>query len=187
MTRAIASSAAMIGVALMLMTAGQASAQRVAPSRAANTFSGSCQLSGSVAFVPPLTNTAQALTQYARATGTCSGTFIARNGRTHQLNGAPVSYQATEYAPAASCNAGTDSGNGTVTFPYGTIGFTISETRVSGVAALTLKGAAGGSALGQANISPSANPVAIAQACAGTGLTQAPIDASAATTPSISG
>jgi hypothetical protein len=58
---------------------------------------------------------------------------------------------------------------------------------VSGAAAVTLKGDAGGSAAGQANVSPSANPVAIAQACAGKGLTEVPIDAQASTTPSISG
>src|SRR5437588_3384959 len=98
MTRPIANSAATIGAAVVLIAAGQASAHRAGPSDDANTFNGSCNLSGSVAFVPPLTNTPQALTQYARATGTCSGTFVGRNGRTHQLNSAPVSYQATEYA-----------------------------------------------------------------------------------------
>ena len=40
---------------------------------------------------------------------------------------------------------------------------------------------------GQANISPSADPVAIAQACAGAGLTEAPVDIQVSTTPSISG
>lgn len=114
----------------------------------------SCTLSGTVAFQPPLTNTPQSVTQFARATGTCSGTFIGGNGQTHQLNSAPVSYRATEYASGASCNAGTDSGSGTIIFPDGTIKFTISETRVSGGVAVTLKGAAGGSAVGQANISP---------------------------------
>jgi hypothetical protein len=126
-------------------------------------------------------------TQQVQATGTCSGTFTSRNGQAHQLNDAPVSWQTTEYSPDASCGAGTDSGTGKVLFKYGTIGFTISENTVGPVAAFTLKGAQGGSAAGQANISPSADPIALTQACAGAGITEAPVEIQATTTPSISG
>jgi hypothetical protein len=72
-------------------------------------------------------------------------------------------------------------------FPDGQIKFTISETRAGPVVTATAQGAAGGSAAGEGNISPSADPVAIAQACAAAGLKQAPIDIRIATTPSMSG
>jgi hypothetical protein len=173
-----------LGVVLIV---GQAGVDRAAASDGTNTFSGSCKLSGTAAFDPPLTNTQQAGTQQVQATGTCSGTFTGGNGRAHHLNNAPVSWQTTEYTPGASCSTGTLSGSGKVTFQYGTISFTISETTVGPVAAFTLKGAEGGSAAGQANISPSADPVALTQACAGAGITEAPVDIQATTTPSISG
>jgi hypothetical protein len=179
--------AAAVAVGIFLIGAGQASADRAAPSHDANTFSGSCKLSGTSAFDPPLTNTQQPGTQQVQATGTCSGTFTGGHGRAHQLNNAPVSWQTTEYTSGASCTAGTLSGSGNVTFQYGTISFTISETTVGPAAAFTLKGAQGGSAAGQANISPTADPVALTQACAGAGIADAPVDIQMTTTPSISG
>ena len=187
MRRATTLRAAAFAVGIALIGTGQAGIGRAAARERANTFSGDCDVSGTAVFDPPLTNTAQAGTQRVQATGTCSGTFTDSNGRTHQLNDAPVSWQTTEYTPDASCSAGTDSGTGKISFQYGTIRFTISETTGPGVAAFTLKGTHGGSAAGQANISPSADPVAIAQACAGAGLTEAPVDIQVSTTPSISG
>src|SRR5947209_11564876 len=168
----------------VLIGAGQAGIGRAAARDHASTFSGSCKVSGTAVFDPPLSNTAQPGTQSVQATGTCSGTFAARNGRAHQLNNAPVSWQTTEYSPDASCSAGAASGTGQITFSYGTIRFTISETTGPGVAAFTLKGAQGGSAVGQANISPSANPVVLAQECAGAGFTEAPVDIQVSTTTS---
>ena len=187
MRRATTLRAAAFAVGIVLIGTGQAGIGRAAAREGANTFSGSCKISGTAVFDPPLTNTAQAGTQRVQATGTCSGTFTGRHGRTHQLNNAPVSWQTTEYTSGASCTAGTLSGSGEVTFQYGTISFTISENTVGPVAAFTLNGTHGGSAAGQANISPSADPVAIAQACAGAGLTEAPVDIQVGTTPSISG
>ncbi len=187
MRRATTLRAAAFALGVVLIGAGQASADRAAAKDRANTFSGSCKVSGTATWDPPMTNTPQAATQLVQATGTCSGTFTGRNGRVRQLNNAPVSWQTTEYTPDASCSAETDSGSGKVTFQYGTIGFTISETRVAPVAAFTLKGAKGGSAAGEANISPNADPVAITEACGGAGLTEAPSDIQVTTTQSISG
>ena len=187
MRRETTTRAAAFAVGIALIGAGQASADRAVAKHGANTFSGSCKVSGTATWDPPMTNTAQAATQRVQATGTCSGTFTGPNGRARQLNNAPVSWQTTEYTPDASCSAETDSGSGKVTFEYGTIRFTISETRVAPVAAFTLKGAKGGTATGEANISPSADPVAITQACGGPGLIEAPSDIQATTTPSISG
>jgi hypothetical protein len=180
--------AAAFAIGIVLTGAGQAGVDPAAASDGANSFNGSCKVSGTAVFDPPLTNTAQAVTQRVQATGTCSGTFTGRDGRTHQLNNAPVGWQTTEYAPDGSCSAETAaSGSGQVTFQYGTIRFTISETVAGPFAAFTLKGAKGGSAAGQANISPNADPVAIAEACAGAGLTEVPVDIQATTMPSISG
>lgn len=187
MRRATTVRTAAFAVGIILIGAGQAGVGRAAARDRANTFTGSCKLSGTAVFDPPLTNTAQAGTQRVQATGTCSGTFTARDGQAHQLNDALVGWQTTEYTSGASCTAGTLSGSGKVTFQYGTITFTISETTVGPVAAFTLKGTQGGSAAGQANISPSADPVALTQACAGAGITEAPVDIQVSTTPSISG
>jgi hypothetical protein len=187
MRRASTLRAAAFAVVIVLIGGGQAGIGRAAARERGNTFSGSCRASGTSVFDPPLTNTAQAGSQRVQATGTCSGTFTARNGRTHQLNDAPVSWQTTEYTSGASCTAGTLSGTGEVTFQYGTISFTISENTVGPVAAFMLTGAQGGSAAGQANISPSADPVALTEACAGAGIAQAPVEIRVSTTPSISG
>jgi len=185
--RATTTRAAVLAVGIVLIGAGQTGGALAAARDRGNTFSGSCKVSGTAVWDPAITNTAQASTQGVRATGTCSGTFTGRNGRAHQLNNAPVGWQTTEYTSDASCGAETDSGSGKITFQYGTIRFTISETRVIAGAAFTLKGAEGGSAAGQANVSPSADPVAMTEACAGAGLREAPTDIQAITTPSISG
>lgn len=96
-------------------------------------------------------------------------------------------YRATEHGSDASGDAGTDAGTGKITFPYGTIRFQVSETRGVVLALVTIRGAKGGSALAQANVSRRGNIQKITQACAGKGLAKAPIDARALTTPSISG
>jgi polyvinyl alcohol dehydrogenase (cytochrome) len=153
----------------------------------ANTFSGSCQLTGSVTFQPPLTNNPQSVRQHAHATGACSGTFTDRAGATHQLSSAPVTYRATELANNATCGAGTDTGSGVLQFAYGEIKFSISETRAGPVVTATAQGTQGGSAAAEGNVSPSQKPVTVLQACASTGLAQAPIDIRVTTTPSISG
>ena len=187
MTRASAVRAVALVIGVALIGPVQAAAHRSPARHAANNFTGECSLSGTSAFSPPLTGTAQPTTQTAQATGTCTGTFVGRNGRSHQLSNAPVSYRATEFAPSVSCDGGSDSGSGTISFPYGPIRFTISETRVVAVAVVTLQGAKGGSASGQANVSPTGNPEQVLAACNAGGLASAPFDARAATTPSISG
>lgn len=153
----------------------------------ANTFSGTCQMTGSVSFEPALTNSPQSVVQHARATGTCSGSFTDRVGRTSQLSDAKVRYVATERATNATCGAGTDVGTGALRFRYGAIRFSISEVRTGPLVTAIAQGARGGSAAGQGNVSPSANPVTILQQCAGAGLAGAPIDIRLASTPSISG
>jgi polyvinyl alcohol dehydrogenase (cytochrome) len=153
----------------------------------AETFAGDCQLTGSVTFRPALTTTPQPVDQSVRATGVCSGSFTGADGKTQQLNGAPATYIAAEHAAQASCGAGTDAGSGMIMLPGGSISFTISEVHAGPAVAASAQGAGGGSAAGQANVSPSESPVAVLQACGGSGLAGAPIDIRLATTPSMSG
>lgn len=174
------------GIVLVLAVApGERDARALAAP--ASTFSGSCQLTGSVSFQPALTNSPRSVRQYARASGACSGTFTDRSGRTHQLSSAPATYQASEQASGATCGGGTDSGTGVLGFPYGSVSFSISEVRAGPAVTARAQGADGGSAAGQGNVSPSESPVTVLQACAGSGLSQAPIDIRLSTTPSISG
>jgi hypothetical protein len=123
----------------------------------------------------------------ASASGVCSGTFTDASGHAHQLSSAPGTYAASEVAPGATCGGGTDTGTGALGFTYGEVRFTISEARAGPVVTATAQGAKGGSAAGQGNVNQSANPVTVAQACAGAGLAQAPIDIRISTTPSMSG
>lgn len=156
------------------------------PQDRASSFSGSCSLSGSVSFTPPLTTSPQPVDQSAHASGTCSGTFVDRQGKTHQLSGAPASYVGSEHGDSASCGAGTDEGSGRLEFPEGTIRFSISEVRGAAVVAASLTGTAGGSAKALAEPSQSQDPATLQQ-CAGAGIQQAKIDIHAQTTPTISG
>jgi hypothetical protein len=161
---------------------------REAGGRSAAAFSGRCTFSGSVRFKPALTNTMQPVRDFAVATGTCSGTLTDRRGRIRSLRGAAVRYVASDSGSAASCalSAGA-SGSGRLIFRSGALRFRLSETRAGGAAELSLTGRRGGSASGSATISASANPVSILQACAGSGLRQAPVDIRIQTTPTISG
>jgi hypothetical protein len=151
------------------------------------TFAGSCELTGTVLFTPPLAAAPRPTTDYAQETGTCSGTLTAA-GRSTQVSGAPVRYFATDTGQAGSCAGSVDAvGWGDLAFPRAVIFFRLAETRVSGAAQLSLTGDSGGAAQGAAAISSTANPIQIAEDCAGSGLRSAPVDISLETTPAISG
>lgn len=152
----------------------------------ASTFDGSCQFSGEVRFVPPLTNTPSEGRDLASASGQCSGSFTDRRGHVHQLSGTQVDYFAKDRG-LTSCAEGVSSGGGFFAFPWGRLAFGLTETRGSGGAALELTGRSAGSASGKATLSASENPVVIAQDCAGPGLSSVAVDITVASTPSISG
>jgi hypothetical protein len=156
------------------------------PADGARTFSGTCQLTGTVTFSPPLKTTPGTGEDFATESGTCSGTLTDRSGHSQQLSNASVGYVAWDQG-LASCEAGSASGGGVLFLPGGPIRFLLNEQRATGGSLLQLTGVRGGSASGTANISPSANPVTIATECAGSGLASAPVDIDIATTPSISG
>jgi hypothetical protein len=153
----------------------------------ASTFSGQCDLTGRVSFDPALTTQPQSVSQLAVADGTCSGEFVDRSGRTHQLSGSPMRFVETSEATNATCGGGTATGQATLRFAYGKIRAGFQEVRAGGAASILLSGARSGSAAGLATISNSEDPVGILQRCAGPGLDSVGIDAHASTTPSISG
>jgi hypothetical protein len=153
----------------------------------ASTFTGSCQFSGRVVFQPPLTDDPQSVKQRVRAPGVCSGTFVDRRGRTHQLSDAPVTFSESSQGDNASCAAGTAAGRGALRFQHGRIRFAFSETRATGTVVGSATGAKSGSAHGVATVSRSEDPAAIAQQCAGSGIKRVNVDVELTTTPSISG
>ena len=139
------------------------------------TYDGDCQGSGTVAFKPPLTNTARQTTQQARGLATCSGTLVDGQGRSHQLTNARVLYTATEQGDV-SCGEGIDSGTGALHFKWGRLHFNVTERRAAAAATLTYTGAKGGSATGVAH--PNGDPATAVQQCAGSGIKRTGVDLS---------
>ena len=136
------------------------------------TFEGSCSFSGVLRQDPPVTNLPQPGEATARAVGECSGT--------------PARYFARAHGDI-SCGGGTATGRGFIRIGRRKLRFLFSEVRGPGAAAVRLEGARGGSAAGEATISPEEDPVQIAQQCSGPGLRSVRIDINIATTPSLSG
>jgi hypothetical protein len=153
----------------------------------AESFAGNCEFSGYVAFTPPLTNTAQPVSQQVRAPGKCSGTFTDARGRSRELTDAPVTYLASARGASASCMKGEARGSGTLVFPTGRIGFTMSEVRTGSLATASARGTGGGSAAGAGSVSPSEDPASVLQRCAGPGLDRVALDIRLTTTDRISG
>ncbi|MHB8694345.1 MAG: hypothetical protein ACYDHH_24160 [Solirubrobacteraceae bacterium] len=145
------------------------------PATTTTTFAGTCALSGRVAFTPPLTLPAAAGAVAATADGTCSGTLTDGFGRGQRVDAAPASLVANS-SGTESCALGKGSGQGVLTVASRSLTFTYDEVRAGPALVLDASGARGGSAVAQANVSLSSNPLATAQSCGGSGLTQAPID-----------
>lgn len=133
-----------------------------------------------------MTNTPQSEYVAGTGSGTCSGTLTVAGSAPRRIRAAPAKLAAQSHGTEA-CEEGRGKGSGALTLDGHTIKFTYSELRAGPVLALTATGAAGGSAVAQGNISPNSNPVAILEACAAGGLSQAPIDIRLATAVSISG
>ena len=150
------------------------------------TFKGTCELSGLLRQSPPITDVPQPGSATARARGTCSGTLTGAGGHVREVVAAGSRYVACACG-TVGCGAGSAQGSGVLIIAGRKIRFAFSELRGPGTAAVQLKGRAGGSATGSANVSPDEDPVAIAQKCSGEGLSSAHIDINLATTPDISG
>jgi hypothetical protein len=136
----------------------------------ANTFSGQCHFEGVVRFSPPITTQPQPARGSAHAAGPCSGIFIDRRGRSHELDGDRVTYVAANRGEAMSCGGGTAEGGGYLRYRGSTLRFTLTEARGPGAALLVLKGARGGEATGEASVSQEEDPMQIAERCMGAGL-----------------
>jgi len=151
------------------------------------TFSGQCQFTGTSSFGSPVTLVPSTVRNNVAASGTCSGTLIARNGSAAQLSNTAVQYRASELGTAESCAGDPDAvGSGALVFDQGTLRFNVTENRVGGQAALVYTGRKGGSATGVAYVS-SSDPAGLLEQCATTGITSAPVQIVFQTTPSISG
>jgi hypothetical protein len=173
-------------VCTVLIGAGQAGVARAAARDHANTFSGSCQLSGTSRFTPPLTSTPVQGADHTTVSGPCSGSFTDRHGRTHDLGGATVRFSGIVQG-VSSCETGLVTGSGVLTFPWGRLALSVREPRGPGFSALEFTGRRGGSASGTAMVSPSENPLQLSEECAGAGIKSVASQLTFATTPTISG
>jgi hypothetical protein len=99
--------AALVAVACCAGPAGAVSRPR------ANTFDGTCKLSGRLTFAQPLGNEPRSTTLQDTAAGTCTGTL---NGV--RLQDAPVRNRAVG-SGTLSCLAGSATTSDTLTFPHG--------------------------------------------------------------------
>jgi hypothetical protein len=150
----------------------------------ATTFSGTCQLSGTVMYSPAITIVPHTGLDVAWGTGTCSGALITNRRHRRILSSAPVTIRERHHG-LIWCMGGASTGTGVLDFTYSRIDFQLAEQRGPGIAVLELTGARGGRALGTAAVDPRSAESA-AQQCAGSGLTTAPISWTIAS-PSISG
>src|SRR3954454_2686948 len=154
---------------------------------AAPSFDGSCQFSGTVDFSPGLTNTPQAVTDVAHATGTCSGT-LDRGGRQVAVSNAPVQYVASDHGDNVTCGEEIAVGSGYLQFaPGNRINFKLYEKRAAAAATLIVKGTDAGQGAGEAHLSRDTDPVAALTACGANGLERAPVDIHLTTSSPISG
>jgi hypothetical protein len=154
------------------LTAPALTASAGAAERGAETFEGVCEMSGTIRHEPPLTMEPAPTEVHGRFRGTCSGTFTDRDGRTHQLDGAPAKYEVRDAGGDLSCLGGTATGTGRLLFAgLGEIEFRLTERRPApGLAVVTLEGAAGGSATVFGTLSPSEDLRELNERCNGSGL-----------------
>jgi hypothetical protein len=144
----------------------------VAEEPGVESFDGVCEMSGAVRHQPPLTGEPAPTEIRGSFSGTCSGEFTDRDGRTRQLDGAPADYEVRDAGGDLSCLGGTATGTGSLIFGRGQeIQFSLTERRPSpGLAVVTLEGAAGGSATVFGTVSPSEDLVEANERCNGSGL-----------------
>ena len=136
------------------------------------TFDGTCEMSGVIRHDPPLTGVPTPTEVRGSFSGTCSGSFTDRDGRTSQLDAAPASYEVRDAGGDLSCLGGTATGTGRLIFGKGReIEFSLTERRPApGVAVVSLEGSAGGSATVFGTVSQSEDPMEINERCNGSGL-----------------
>jgi hypothetical protein len=162
---------------LTALTCGAFSALALSTSAGADapgveSFTGACEMSGTVQHQPPLTEEPVPTAIRGSFSGTCTGQFTDRDGNTRQLDGAPASYEVRDAGGDLSCLGGTATGTGSLRFGRGQeIEFSLTERRPApGLAIVALEGAAGGSATVFGTVSPSEDLVEMNERCNGSGL-----------------
>jgi hypothetical protein len=173
---------AAIVLLLAAVLAMPAHAPAAKPKRA-STFSGSCDLTGTVAFSPPLTGSPTATRSTAEASGPCTGTWRTRN-RTWTLDGDFVTYHAIA-SGTQSCAQGEATGTGYLRYRGRRLGFTLEESRIAIAADLQISGNRGGAMSGTATAE--GDPAAAVQSCLASGIGEAAISGTVTTDPEISG
>jgi hypothetical protein len=135
-------------------------------------FDGVCEMSGTIQHRPPLTGVPRPTAIRGSFSGTCSGTFTDRDGKTYQLDGAPTDYRVRDAGGDLSCLGGTATGTGSLLFGRGqAIEFSLTERRPApGVAIVSLEGADGGSATVFGTVSPSEDLAELNERCNGSGV-----------------
>ncbi|MFL5781055.1 MAG: hypothetical protein ACJ760_07075 [Thermoleophilaceae bacterium] len=146
---------------------------------------GNCDFAGTVAFDPPLTNTARPTAQRVRGRGTCSGTLVDAAGIEHELDSAAARYVAGAAAQPQSCSEGTSTGSGALVLRWGRLQFTTAEKRAGAAPLLTATGRSGGSAV--VNGRATDDPTTLLSKCAADGIAVAHLSGQLSTTPDISG
>ena len=134
-------------------------------------FTGGCEMSGTVRHDPPLTGTPAPTEIRGSFSGTCSGQLTDRQGRTRQLDGAPAKYEVRDAGGDLSCLGGTATGTGTLRLGGAEIAFSLTERRPGpGLAIVSLEGAAGGTATVFGTVSPDEDLAEANERCNGSGL-----------------
>jgi hypothetical protein len=158
----------------------------VAKKKPAESFRGTCQMSGVIRHDPPMTQTPKTTSVHGSFKGVCSGELTDKKGRTRQLEDAPGSYDGRGVGEL-SCLGGVATGAGKLRFGHGrAIDFTLTERRGPGTAVVTIKGRSGGTGKVSGTVSRDEDLVEINERCMGSGVDRLRGDARIVT-PGISG
>jgi hypothetical protein len=162
---AFVGSAAVAGLVLLPARSGAASV---------SSFAGSCAFTGVETFSPPLTLLNRAGRAQVTAAGHCSGTLVDASGVARRVTAAAAAYQQGTAATTISCLGGTAAGTGVITIDGIALDFAVTEPQLTVVSALRYT-AATWDGLGIASVAPTADPLSLVRACAGSGITSVPV------------
>jgi hypothetical protein len=138
--------------------------------KGAETFRGTCEMSGVIRHEPPLTQTPTPTIVRGSFRGLCSGQVTDRKGRTRRLDEAPASYRALGAGPL-SCLSGVATGTGKLSLGRGSvIEFALTERRGPGVAEVTLEGESGGTATVFGTVSRDQDLIELNRRCMSSGV-----------------
>jgi hypothetical protein len=161
---------------LLVVALGCAALLAPSPTSAAGqpSFAGSCTLSGTESFTPPLARAARPGAATVTAAGSCSGTLVDADGVPHALHRAAATYRQTTAATRISCIGGTARGSGVLTVADTALRFDVTEPQLTVLSTLTYS-APTWAGTGFASVAPTANPLALALACASGGIAEVPV------------